>query len=54
MCFSNAASSSATGCPANSGWWHLPQSGASLSWAAATRLVVWQWGQTMCSGSVAM
>ena len=54
MCFSNAASSSATGWPVNRGWWHLPQSGAAERSALAMRLVVWQWGQTMCRDAVDM
>jgi hypothetical protein len=31
----------------NKGSWHLPQSGAWARAVAATRLVVWQWGQTI-------
>ena len=47
-CLSNAASARSTGLPLNSGCLHCPQSGALASWSARTRLVVWQWGQTMC------
>ncbi|GAA4425654.1 hypothetical protein GCM10023090_20880 [Acidovorax lacteus] len=35
----------------NKGLWHCPQSGALRRCSEATRLVVWQWGQTMCSAS---
>ena len=38
--------------PANRGRWHWPQSGALPRSALCTRLVVWQWGQTMCRASV--
>ena len=47
-CLSNAASARSTGLPVNSGCLHCPESGALASWSARTRLVVWQWGQTMC------
>ena len=51
-CLSNAASARSTGLPVNSGCLHCPQSGALASWSARTRLVVWQWGQTMCRDSL--
>ncbi|MNV53422.1 hypothetical protein D3C71_1455680 [compost metagenome] len=49
---SNESPSSSSGTPANKGLWHLPQSGAWARSASCTRLVVWQWGQTICRASV--
>jgi Family of unknown function (DUF5329) len=49
---SNAASSRLAGWPSNKAFLHCPQVGALPSWSVRTRLVVWQWGQTMWRDSV--